>query len=31
MPEHNKGDLGGTMRKGVRKTVFKPDDQTDIC
>lgn len=23
MPEHNQGDLGGTMRLGKRKTVFK--------
>ena len=26
MPEHNQGQMGGTMRLGVRKTVFtKPD------
>jgi CTP synthase len=23
MPEHNQGQLGGTMRLGRRKTVFK--------
>lgn len=23
MPEHNPGDMGGTMRLGKRKTVFK--------
>ncbi|XP_074640520.1 CTP synthase 1-like [Tubulanus polymorphus] len=26
MPEHNPGDLGGTMRLGKRKTIFKSDD-----
>ncbi|KAH9504715.1 CTP synthase 1 [Bulinus truncatus] len=25
MPEHNPGDMGGTMRLGKRKTVFKTD------
>lgn len=24
MPEHNTGDMGGTMRLGKRTTVFKP-------
>jgi len=24
MPEHNPGQLGGTMRLGLRKTIFKP-------
>ena len=23
MPEHNPGDMGGTMRLGKRRTVFK--------
>ena len=23
MPEHNQGQLGGTMRLGKRKTIFK--------
>uniref|UniRef100_H2YNU2 CTP synthase n=1 Tax=Ciona savignyi TaxID=51511 RepID=H2YNU2_CIOSA len=26
MPEHNKGDMGGTMRLGLRRTVFQTDD-----
>lgn len=26
MPEHNPGDLGGTMRLGIRKTVFKTEN-----
>nr|XP_042696125.1 CTP synthase 2 isoform X5 [Chrysemys picta bellii] len=26
MPEHNPGDMGGTMRLGKRKTVFKTED-----
>merc|ERR1712127_603961 len=26
MPEHNQGQMGGTMRLGVRKTIFKRDD-----
>jgi CTP synthase len=25
MPEHNPGELGGTMRLGLRKTVFRPE------
>ena len=25
MPEHNTGQLGGTMRLGKRKTLFKSD------
>ena len=31
MPEHNQGDMGGTMRLGLRKTVFKEDEDCDIC
>eukprot|EP00096_Caligus_rogercresseyi_P005130 TRINITY_DN2001_c0_g1_i1.p1 TRINITY_DN2001_c0_g1~~TRINITY_DN2001_c0_g1_i1.p1 ORF type:complete len:581 (-),score=185.32 TRINITY_DN2001_c0_g1_i1:250-1992(-) len=26
MPEHNEGDLGGTMRLGLRKTIFKSEE-----
>lgn len=26
MPEHNPGQMGGTMRLGMRKTVFKSTD-----
>lgn len=26
MPEHNPGDLGGTMRLGIRRTVFKTEN-----
>ncbi|XP_053166825.1 CTP synthase 2 isoform X2 [Hemicordylus capensis] len=26
MPEHNPGDMGGTMRLGKRKTIFKTED-----
>nr|XP_026692949.1 CTP synthase 1 [Ciona intestinalis] len=26
MPEHNKGDMGGTMRLGQRRTVFQTED-----
>ncbi|XP_019647801.1 PREDICTED: CTP synthase 1-like [Branchiostoma belcheri] len=26
MPEHNPGDMGGTMRLGQRKTIFKSDN-----
>jgi len=26
MPEHNPGDMGGTMRLGKRRTVFKTED-----
>ncbi|KAK4336970.1 hypothetical protein RND71_043420 [Anisodus tanguticus] len=26
MPEHNQGSLGGTMRLGLRKTIFNTDD-----
>ena len=26
MPEHNPGDMGGTMRLGKRKTIFKHKD-----
>jgi CTP synthase len=26
MPEHNSGDMGGTMRLGKRTTVFKTTD-----
>ena len=25
MPEHNTGQMGGTMRLGLRKTLFKSD------
>jgi hypothetical protein len=25
MPEHNKGDMGGTMRLGRRRTLFKTE------
>jgi CTP synthase len=25
MPEHNQGQMGGTMRLGKRKTIFKKD------
>ena len=28
MPEHNPGQLGGTMRLGKRTTVFKSEDNT---
>ena len=28
MPEHNPGQLGGTMRLGRRKTVFKTKNST---
>lgn len=28
MPEHNTGQMGGTMRLGLRKTLFKVDDCT---
>jgi CTP synthase len=30
MPEHNTGDMGGTMRLGKRTTVFKPNIQSKI-
>jgi hypothetical protein len=30
MPEHNPGQLGGTMRLGKRTTVFKSEENT-IC
>ena len=30
MPEHNTGDMGGTMRLGKRTTVFKPNVQSRI-
>ncbi|RDD43614.1 CTP synthase 2 [Trichoplax sp. H2] len=30
MPEHNPGDLGGTMRLGSRTTIFKTDCETSI-
>ena len=26
MPEHNPGDMGGTMRLGKRQTIFKSND-----
>ena len=26
MPEHNQGNMGGTMRLGKRRTLFKTDD-----
>ena len=26
MPEHNPGDMGGTMRLGKRQTVFKTEN-----
>ena len=26
MPEHNPGNMGGTMRLGKRKTIFKSKD-----
>lgn len=26
MPEHNQGKMGGTMRLGVRKTLFTEQD-----
>lgn len=26
MPEHNPGDMGGTMRLGKRKTIFKAEN-----
>jgi len=26
MPEHNPGQMGGTMRLGKRKTIFKTED-----
>lgn len=26
MPEHNPGNLGGTMRLGIRRTVFKTEN-----
>lgn len=26
MPEHNPGDMGGTMRLGKRRTVFKTEN-----
>ena len=26
MPEHNPGDMGGTMRLGKRRTIFKHKD-----
>ena len=26
MPEHHPGDMGGTMRLGKRKTIFKTKD-----
>lgn len=26
MPEHNPGDLGGTMRLGIRRTVFRTEN-----
>lgn len=26
MPEHNQGQMGGTMRLGKRKTIFKSTD-----
>ncbi len=28
MPEHNQGQMGGTMRLGVRKTLFTSQDST---
>ena len=30
MPEHNTGDMGGTMRLGLRETIFKYMD-SNIC
>lgn len=30
MPEHNTGDMGGTMRLGKRTTVFKPNVQSKL-
>lgn len=29
MPEHNTGIMGGTMRKGKKKTMFKSDYKED--
>lgn len=26
MPEHNPGDMGGTMRLGLRETIFRHKD-----
>lgn len=26
MPEHNPGNMGGTMRLGIRRTVFKTEN-----
>ena len=31
MPEHNPGNLGGTMRLGKRRTVFKTTQQSVLC
>ncbi|XP_064628974.1 CTP synthase 1-like [Lineus longissimus] len=30
MPEHNPGNLGGTMRLGLRKTIFKPEIKSKL-
>ena len=30
MPEHNPGDLGGTMRLGSRTTIFRTDCESSL-